>query len=383
MSGGKKMIYLDYAATAPMSDEALEVFTIASKKFYGNAASLHDVGSAAENMLEMCRKELGALINGDETGIYFTSSASEANELAILSLVEGNKHKGKHLITTEAEHSSVFNIFKYLEQTGYEVTYLAINLLGEIDLDILRRSIREDTILVSIQHGNSEIGAVQDIAEIGEILANAGVIFHADCVQTFGKIPLDVVALKIDSLSVSSHKVYGPKGIGACYINPNVHWERQIKKITQEMGFRAGTVDVPSIMSFTHAAKQIVGEMRPLKEKYTGLRAYFLEKLALEKLPIELIGSEQSELPSIVALSFSNMQGQYIMLEYNRYNIAVSTGSACQVNQLEPSRTMTSMGKNPDEAKQLIRMSFGMETTVGEIERTIAVTKRIMADLQG
>lgn len=377
------MIYLDYAATTPISDEAAEVFTIASKRFYGNAASLHDVGSAAENMLALCRRELAALINADEAGIYFTSGGTEANELAILSLVRGNEHKGKHLITTEAEHSSVYNVFQYLETLGFEVTYLPINLLGEIDLDLLAQSIREDTILASIQHGNSEIGAVQDIATIGEMLADTGVIFHADCVQTFGKIPLDVLALKIDSLSISSHKIYGPKGIGASYINPNVHWERDIKNITQEMGFRAGTVDVPSIASFVHAAKDISDQMEELTKKYRELRAYFLERLAAEKLPIELIGSVQSGLPNIIALSFLNMQGQYIMLEYNRFNVAVSTGSACQVNQLEPSRTMTSMGKNPDEAKQMIRLSFGKGTTKEELERVIEVTKVIVEELWG
>lgn len=375
------MIYLDYAATTPMSKVALETYNMTAERFYGNPSSLHDVGSEATNLLEMCRKQCAEFINGNEAGIYFTSGGTEANERAILSLVEGNRGKGNHLITTAVEHSSVYNVFRYLETVGFLVTYLQVDERGKVCLDTLKQSIREETMLASIHHGNAEIGAVQDIAAIGTILEQADVIFHADCVQTFGKISVDVLAMKIDSLSVSSHKIYGPKGTGFCYINPHVYWENNIKGSTHESGFRAGTVDVPSIVAFTQAANEMIEKMAEQGEQDALLRAYFLEKLAKEKLPVSLIGGIENGLKHIVALSFANTQGQYVMLEYNRHSIAVSTGSACQVGQHNPSRTLLSMGMSVDEAKQLIRISFGRMTTKTELEKTVEVTKRIVEGL--
>lgn len=375
------MIYLDYAATTPMSEAALEAFGVTAKRFYGNPSSLHDVGSEASNLLEMCREQWADFINGNAAGIYFTSSGSEANERAIQSLVAGNKHKGRHLITTAVEHSSLFNVFQYLEQTGYEVTYLGVDARGRVCLRELKKALRPDTTLVSIHHGNAEIGAVQDVRAIGDILEASEVIFHADCVQTFGKIPVDVKEMKIDSLSISSHKIYGPKGTGLCYINPDVYWEKLIPNGTHESGFRAGTVDVPSIAAFTQAAHVMLAEMAVCQERDLALRHYFLGKLAAENIAVTPIETGKSGLAHIIALLFENAQGQYVMLEYNRHNVAVSTGSACQVGEQNPSRTMLAMGKTADEAKQMIRMSFGKMTTKEELDEVIATTIKLVKTL--
>lgn len=375
------MIYLDYAATTPINAEVLEVYNEVAKRYYGNASSLHDVGSRSEQLLSMARQQFAQLINGDEAGVYFTSGGTESNELAILSLVNGNQAKGRHVITTEVEHSSVYNVFKYLEENGYEVTYLSIDESGKIDLEELVAVISGETILASIHHGNAEIGVTQDQRRIGKILNDKNVLYHADCVQTFSKIPIDVDASYIDSLSISSHKIYGPKGIGMCYISPLVTWKREIEGITHEGGFRAGTVDVPGVVAFAHAAKVSVGQMKTQQATFHAYREKFLRAIEAEHLTVNVVGSEITELPSVIGLIFERAQGQFVMLEYNRHSIAVSTGSACQVGQQSPSRTMLSMGKSVDEAKQLIRISLGSMTTTAEIDQLIKITQRIVASL--
>ena len=381
-SEGIQLIYLDYAATTPMSSEALHVYNEAVKKYFGNASSLHDIGTKANDALTICRRQLAMFLNGEEKGIYFTSGGTEANVLAILSLIKGNKKKGNHLITTKVEHSSLFNLFQQLEkEEGYEVTYLSVDTSGFICLDELQKAIRPTTILASIHHGNSEIGTMQSIKQIGEILHQSGVIFHSDCVQTFGEIEIDVIASKIDSLSVSSHKIYGPKGTGFCYISPKVNWKMQINNTTHEDGFRAGTVDVPSILSFTTAAQQMMQTMEKRQEKYKMLRDRLITYLNEKTDKVIVEGSMEHQLAHIIGLSFLQVQGQYIMLECNRYGIAISTGTACQVGMQSPSRTMLAIGKAESEAKQFIRISLGKMTTESEIDQTIEVLERILQNL--
>lgn len=375
------MIYFDYAATTPMKKSVLEAYNVAVEQFYGNASSLHDTGTKAAAALEKCKESMAHFINGKQDGIYFTSSGSEANMLAILSILEGNKERGNHIITTEVEHASLFNVFQYLETVGYDVTYLPIDEEGQINIDHLQHSIKESTVLASIHHGNSEIGSVQNIKAIGQMLARHDVIFHTDCVQTFGKRSIDVEKMQIDSLSISAHKIYGPKGIGLCYVNPRISWESKIKNITQQSGFKAGTEDVPSIIAMTQAAKVVLESKWQVEETYEKWRKQLIKSFHKMELPISIIGSSKEVLSNIVGMTFPGVQGQHIMLEYNQYGIAVSTGSACQVGQQSPSRTMLSMGKSVDEAKQFIRISFGAFTTEKDIARLIDVTKRIIAEI--
>jgi len=372
------MIYLDYAATTPMSENALDVFIQASKNFYGNASSLHDIGSAAKNLLEESRRKLAKRLNCEQNGIYFTSGGSESSILAITSLIDANRKKGNHLITTTCEHASIFHLFQKLEKYGFEVTYLPVDKYGMVSLDVLRQTIKETTILASIQHANSEIGTVQPIKEIGEILHKKKVIFHCDTVQSFGKLPIDVKEMNIDSLSLSGHKIYGPKGVGAVYINPKLKWHPQLPGTTHESGFRPGTVNVPAIASFITAADDICKNMKEEGKRLSNLREELIDYLTvLPSTKIIVEGSSHSHLPNILGLRIVGMEGQFAMLECNRYGLAISTGSACSIGMQAPSRTMKAIGRTDEEAMSFIRLSFGKNTTKDDIIRTADIIKEI------
>lgn len=364
------MIYLDYAATTPISDEALQIYHQVSKSFFGNPSSLHDSGSKAKLLLEKSREELANMLSGSKSGIYFTGGGSEANNLALSSLIDAHKHKGNHLITTASEHASVFNFFNFIEQKGFEVTYLSGDENGVIQPTAVKQGIKDTTILVSIQHGNGEIGAIHPIAEIGNLLERYGILFHSDCVQTFGKIPINVQQVKLDSLSISSHKIYGPKGVGAVYINPSVKWRPQIPDSTHESGFRPGTENIPGIAAFVTAAQTICSDMDEEEKRLSELKHFLAGELIKRSSRFQIEGDISGSLPHILGISIKGMEGQYAMLECNRSGIAISTGSACQTGNQHPSRTMLAIGKSDLEAKQFIRLSFGRQTTKDEIIQT-------------
>ena len=363
------MIYLDYAATTPMSAEALQTYTKAASQYFGNEQSLHDIGGTASSLLQVCRKTFAEMIGGKEQGIFFTSGGSESNYLAIQSLL--NAQNKKHIITTPMEHATIRSYFQTLQSKGYTITEIPVDKNGLIRLIDLEEAITEDTVLASIQHGNSEIGTVQNIAEIGALLKKYNVLFHSDCVQTFGKLPIHVFEMGIDSLSVSAHKIYGPKGVGACYINPQVRWTQIFPGTSHEKGFRPGTVNVPGIAAFLTAAENILKNQQEESLRFKGLRSYFLEQIRTLPLKIEVEGHSASCLPHIIGVTIKGIEGQYTMLECNRRGIAISTGSACQVGKQEPSKTMLAIGKTYEEAKQYVRFSFGQQTTKDQIDTTI------------
>ncbi|HDX9588977.1 TPA: IscS subfamily cysteine desulfurase [Bacillus pseudomycoides] len=363
------MIYMDYAATTPMSKEALETYTKAAEHYFGNEQSLHDIGGTASSLLQSCRQTLATMIGGKEQGVFFTSGGSESNYLAIQSLL--NTQGGKHIITTPIEHASIRNYFRLLQKQGYEITEIPVDSFGMIQLDELERAITKQTALASIQHGNSEIGTLQPIAEIGAILKKHNVLFHTDCVQTFGKIPIHVEEMNIDSLSISAHKIYGPKGVGACYINPQVRFGEVFPGTSHERGFRPGTVNVPGIASFITAAQLILQNNQEKMGRLQEYRTYFIKQLQTLSLKIQIEGHSTSCLPHIIGVTIKGIEGQYTMLECNRRGIAISTGSACQIGKQVPSKTMLAIGKEYDEAKQYIRFSFGHQTTIEHIDATI------------
>lgn len=371
------MIYLDYAATTPMSEKSLHVYNEVARNFYGNTSSLHDIGSTAKVLLEESRKTFASFINGDSKGVYFTSGGSESNYLAIHSLLKGNRKKGKHIISTRLEHSSVGNTLEDLKDHGYEVTYIPVNSEGKVDIAHLQEAIRPDTVLATIHHGNSEIGTIQNLTEIGKILREHHILFHSDCVQTFGKVKIDVKEANLDSISVSSHKIYGPKGVGACYINPECSWKPLIQNTTHENGFRPGTVNVPGIAAFIAAAEEIIPTMEHDAKRYHVLRKKLIEGIQDEAWQVTEIGPMGNRLEHIIGLTVFGMEGQYLMLECNRYGVAISTGSACSVGMQKPSKTLLAIGKSNEEAKQFVRLSLGKLTTDAEIEETIAIFKKI------
>ncbi|TKD70274.1 IscS subfamily cysteine desulfurase [Pseudalkalibacillus hwajinpoensis] len=368
------MIYLDYAASTPMSDRAILTYTKAAKEYFGNTQSSHDSGTNASQLLELARTTISTHLNGDPSGVYFTSGGTEANILTLTSLIK--RYPRGHLITTQGEHSSVLHTFAKLEEEGYRVSYLTYNHEGKIEVEQLLEVISEDTILVSIASGNSETGTTQPIEEIGRELYRRNILFHTDAVQTFGKMPIDVQKLNISALSISSHKLHGPKGVGACYINPSVPWNPLIPGTVHEKGFRPGTVNVPGICSFTAAVEETFERMEPEQKRLQNLRSYLLNRIVHPNIVIE--GQEQPGLANIIGLRIKGLEGQYAMLEFNRKGIAVSTGSACSVGQQKPSKTLLSMGRNEDEARELIRISFGRETTEEDLKKTADVFQEIL-----
>ncbi|MDZ5605951.1 IscS subfamily cysteine desulfurase [Bacillus pseudomycoides] len=363
------MIYLDYAATTPMSKEAIDTYTKAAEQYFGNEQSLHDIGGTASSLLQVCRASFAQMIGGKEQGVFFTSGGSESNYLAIQSLL--NAKNGKHILTSPMEHASIRSYFQSLTKQGYTITEIPVDSCGLINLGALETAITDDTVLASIQHGNSEIGTIQPISEIGALLKKHHILFHTDCVQTFGKLPIDVTAMQIDSLSVSAHKIYGPKGVGACYINPQVRWGQVFPGTSHEKGFRPGTVNVPGIASFLTAAQDILHDREEERARFQQLRSYFIEQLQHLPIEIQVEGHSTACLPHIIGVTIKGIEGQYMMLECNRHGIAISTGSACQVGKQEPSKTMLAIGKTYEEAKQYVRFSFGLHTTKEHIDTTI------------
>lgn len=374
------MIYLDYAATTPVDEEALEIFTEASKRFFGNSSSLHDVGSAAKQLLDLSRQELAALFHVEKESVIFTSGGTESNILALETFLSSKKEGKNHIIASKTEHSSISNFLSKLEKEGYEVTYLKHNREGIIDLADLNAAIKPATCMIVVGHVNSEIGCIQPIEEIRKMTRGREIFLHADCVQSFGKLDLRAVCSAADSLSISGHKIYGPKGAGAV-IFPEIHrLNPSIPGTTHENGFRAGTVNVPVIASFVTACKKTVENRDAQWEKIQALRLLLIQELERREIPFEVLQSEHDQLPHIIGMFFPGFQGQFLMLELNRYGYAVSTGSACAIGKQDPSRTMKAIGKSDEEAKGLIRISLGKDTTEHDIKGLAISISKILKE---
>lgn len=362
------MKYFDYAATTPLDSEAAQTFVTVATEYYGNTGSLHDIGSTAKDLLENCRREFANLLGVSKDGIFFTSGGSESNYLGIHALLSSKKKEGSHIISSIAEHSSIRSTLDSLSLSGYEVTLLPLNEEGLIDVELVKQATRKDTVLIAIQHGNSEIGSLQPIEEIGKWCQDQQILFHSDCVHTFGKVDLQKLVKVVDSLSLSSHKFYGPKGAGAVYVNPKLAWKPHYPGTTHENGFRPGTVNVPAIAAMTVAAQKSVSQQQETFSHTKALRQLLLSILDEAKEPITIYGGTGvHQLPHTLGLRLHGFEGQWAMLECNRLGFAISTGSACQTGLTSPSKTMVAM-KVPDKiGKEFIRISFGRHTTEQDI----------------
>ncbi|WP_171005401.1 IscS subfamily cysteine desulfurase [Bacillus sp. E(2018)] len=360
------MIYLDYAATTPLSDSALNAFVQTSKTYFQNTESLHEGGLAARDLLEHARCTLAELIGKESEGIYFTGGGSDGNFLAITSLARGANDKGRHIIASNIEHPSVDYVLRFLEKSGYEITRIPVQKNGKISINMLLSSIRPDTILVTVQHVNSETGIVQNIKEIGERLKNRGILFHSDCVQSFGKWNNSYFhSMSIDAFTMSAHKINGPKGTGAVYISPSVHIAPLLAEVTHERGFRAGTVDLPSIAAFVTAAEEAFRLQHENYHHAVDMRKLLISSIMTDK-NIVYEGFDDSS-PFIIPIRARGMEGQIVMQELDRLKIAVSTGSACKNGQQEPSKTLLALGRTESEAHGLVRISTSHQTTSEEI----------------
>ncbi|PIC58969.1 cysteine desulfurase [Sporosarcina sp. P12(2017)] len=357
------MHYFDYAATTPLREEAASVYVSVSQQQFGNTTSLHDAGGAAQNILTHSRQNLSVLLGVRSEGVYFTSGGTESNTLALVSLAESAKNKGQHIILSAAEHPSLHSAAAYLEGQGFQITMIPFTTKGIINLQALEDAITEQTTVVSVQHCNPEIGTIQPIRSISELVKPKGIYLHSDCVQSFGKLSVRDISPYVDSLSVSSHKVYGPKGVGAVYIDPRIRAVPLFPGATQEKGFRGGTVNVPGIAAFVTAA-----ELANTNEaKYRALRSLFMNILSTHQDLFTFYTSPRpsEQLPQIIGLCAKHSEGQLIMLELNRRGFSVSTGSACQVGQQQSSMTMSAMNIPAHLAKGFVRISFG-ETSTSE-----------------
>ncbi|MFA9557460.1 IscS subfamily cysteine desulfurase [Evansella sp. AB-rgal1] len=369
------MIYLDHAATTPMSKNALDTYVKASTDFFANTSSLHEQGEHAKLLLEKCREEIATILHAQKKEIFFTSGGSESNLRALQSLYLANKHRGNHVITTMVEHPSVTSFFYRLEKEGVKVSYVGVNEHGSVTLEELANHIRPDTFLASIQHVNSEIGTIQSMKTIGNLLKKHDIIFHSDCVQSFGKLPINVNEWGVDALSISSHKIYGPKGVGAVYLSSNIMWEPVDLLTTHEFGFRQGTVNTPGIAAFTTAAMDIVGKQEENLRYLWELRKTLMDELAPIQHILKVEGNDEVQLPHIVGMGIQGMEGQYILLTLDRYGICISTGSACQSDKQDPSVTMKALNRSTQEAKRFFRISMGIHNTKDEMKE---VARRII-----
>jgi cysteine desulfurase len=369
----KLPIYMDYHATTPVDPRVLETMMPYFTEQFGNAASRnHAFGWAAEAAVENARGQVAALLGANVKEIIFTSGATESNNLAIKGVAEMYREKGNHIITCVTEHKAVIDTCKKLEKQGARVTYLPVQKDGRISLDDLRAAITDKTVLITIMTANNEIGVLQPVAEIGAIAKERGVLFHTDAVQAAGKVPFDVNEVKADLVSVSAHKMYGPKGVGALYVrrrNPRVLLSEQINGGGHERGMRSGTLNVPGIVGIGKAAEIAKAEMAVEGERLRALRDRLNEGLhkGLDELYIN--GSMEHRLPHNLNVSFAYVEGESLLMGIN--DVAVSSGSACTSASLEPSYVLKALGAGDDLAHSSIRFGLGRWTTAEEVDYVV------------
>ena len=363
-------IYLDYQATTPCDPRVVEAMLPYFTESFGNAASRsHPYGWTAEDAVEKARAQIAELIGASPKEIVFTSGSTEAINLALKGVVEMYGEKGKHLITSMAEHKAVLDTCKHLEQAGAEVTYLEPDRTGRVSLEKVAAALRPDTIAVALMWANNEVGTLNPVREIGELCHAKGVLFHSDAAQAVGKVPIDVEAMKIDLLSISGHKIYGPKGVGCLYVrrkNPRVRLVAQMDGGGHERGMRSGTLNVPGIVGFGKACEIARLELDSETVRASELRD-LLEQLIRSKLDfVELNGNREHRLPNCLNLSFPYVEGESLIMGVNK--LAVSSGSACTSASLEPSHVLRAMAVGDELAHSSIRFGIGRFTTREDIE---------------
>jgi cysteine desulfurase len=380
----KLPIYMDYHATTPVDPRVLEAMMPFFNDKFGNAASRnHPFGWEAEEAVDAARKQVADLVGANAKELIFTSGATESNNLAIKGVAEMYREKGNHIITCVTEHKAVIDTCKKLEKQGLRVTYLPVQKDGRISLDELRASITDKTILITIMTANNEIGVIQPIAEIGAIAKEKGILFHTDAVQAVGKVPFDVTALKVDLASISAHKIYGPKGVGALYVrrrNPRVLLAEQISGGGHERGMRSGTLNVTGIVGLGKAAELCRLEMQKDTERLGKLRDRLNDGLHKNLDEIYINGSMEHRLPHNLNISFAYVEGESLLMGINE--VAVSSGSACTSASLEPSYVLKALGAGDDLAHSSIRFGLGRWTTDEEVDYVIDKLTKVVRRLR-
>ncbi len=377
----ENVIYFDNNATTNVAPEVLEEMLPYLKEFYGNPSSMHSFGGKVHKKLEEAREKVANLLNSSPTEIVFTSCGTESNNFAIRGVLDANPEK-KHIITTRVEHPAVLNVCKYLSKKGYDVTFLKVDNKGQIDLDELRDSLRDDTAIVSIMYANNETGVIFPMEKIAQIVKSKGIILHVDAVQAVGKIPIDLSKLPIDLLSSSGHKLHAPKGVGFLYIRRGTKIKPFMLGGHQERGRRGGTENVASIIGLGKACELAMNSFEEEMTKVKGLRDK-LENFILENIPYTHVnGDRKNRLPNTTNVSFEFIEGESILLMLDKYGICASSGSACTSGSLEPSHVLRAMGVPFTLSHSSIRFSFSRYNKEEEVDRCIQVLPEIIDRLR-
>lgn len=375
-------IYLDNAATTAVSEQVLRAMLPYFTECYGNASAIHGTGRDAKKAVERARRQAAAALGAQPQEIYFTAGGSESDNWAIKGAAFANQAKGRHLVTTAIEHHAVLHTCQWLENQGWEVTYLPVDKEGFVTAEQVGQAIRQDTVLVSVMAANNEIGTIEPISEIGSICRERGVLFHTDAVQAVGAVPLLVDDLNADLLSLSAHKFHGPKGIGALYIRSGVTIDSLVHGGAQERGHRAGTENVPAIVGLGEAIEIAVNSLTENVVRMTRLRNRLLNGLT-ERIPaMRLNGAKDKRLPNNLNVSFDGIEGEAVLLRLDLDGIAASSGSACTAGSLDPSHVLMAIGLSCDEAKGSLRLTLGTDTTEAEIDETVRVLAEVVGSLR-
>ncbi len=372
-------VYLDHAATTPVDKEVLDAMIDFFNKKFGNASSLHSWGREAKEALEKSREKVAALINADADEIVFTGGGTESDNMAIKGIAF--MHGKGHIITSKIEHPAVLETCKYLEKKGFDVTYLPVDKYGMVNPEDVEKEIRDDTILITIMHANNEIGTIEPIEEIGKIAKKNNIVFHTDAVQTVGKISIDVKKMNVDMLSISSHKIYGPKGVGALYIKRGIKIEPILHGGGHEKGLRSSTENISGIVGFAKACEIAMKKMKEDVERMKKLR----DKIIKNVLEIEeayLTGHPEKRLPNHASFYFRGIEGESLILMLDSYGIAASTGSACSSKKLQPSHVLLAIGLKPEEAHGSLRITLGRENKEEEIDYFLDVIPKVIEKLR-
>jgi cysteine desulfurase len=377
-----KRVYLDHNATTPVEPEVLEAMLPFLSADFGNAASIHSFGQWARAAVETARESVAALIGARPQEIVFTSGGTESDNHAIFGIVEAAGGRDKHVITTAIEHEAVLNTCQALEKQGVSVTYLSVDGEGRIDLEALRRAISRETVLVTIMHANNELGTVQPLEEIGRIAAEADVYFHTDAVQSAGKLPIDVRSMGVDLLSLSGHKLYAPKGIGALYIKSGTRLRQLLYGGHHQRGLRPGTENVAGIVGLGKAAEMAWRSLAEDARRVSVLRDKLEHGLLARISDSSVNGSRSPRTPNTTNLLFHGVEGEALVIALDLKGLACSTGAACSSGAVEPSHVLTAIGLPPEEARASLRFSLGRHTTAEDIDFALQVVPAAVAQLR-
>lgn len=374
----QKIVYLDNASTTPVLKSVQREMAKVQRKFYGNSESSHKLGFQANALVLEAKNVLAKQLNAEREEIYFTSSGSEANTWAIVGLALANKSKGNHIIVSAIEHESVLNACKFLEKQGYEITYVKPNKNGEIEPKEIKKMVTPKTILISVMMANNEIGSIQNISEISKIAKDHNIMFHSDCVQSFGHIKIDVKQLGLTAISVSAHKIGGPKGIGMLYLKNGTKIENLIFGGAQEFGKRGGTTATPLVCGFSRAVQKTCKNIEKTTQKYQKIRNFFKRELE-NNIKFYEVNESKNNLPNILSVTLKGYDSNLLVSKLDMKNVCVSRGSACTAGDPLPSHVLLAMGKTED-ANSTVRFSFSAKTAKNNIKRVIKSLKNALGE---